>query len=130
MGSNYAHLLYEKNRYIKDNQVMVLSGIIGVLLAYFMLSSPSFPKEGLLNWNSLLTIYGVAFYFGFSFIAGWKLLHGFTARYFVVLPLIGWLIYIFLKFAFALIIGANFFYGIFRFLNNLYKIQKINQSLR
>lgn len=125
MNSHYYNLLNRKELLKKDNRDMLIAGIIAVLLAYFMITRPSFPSKDSFTWSYLLSLYGAAFYFGASFIAGWKLLHNFTASIFLFLPLIGWIIYFFLKIAMSLIIGAHL-YGVFRFLNNLYQIKKIN----
>lgn len=126
MNPNYYHLIQQKEAYKKDNRTMFLAGIIGVLLAYFMITHPSFPVK-LFTWNNLFSIYGFAFYTGASFIAGWKLLHNFTSKFFLFLPLLGWVIYFFLKIALSLFLGT-YFYGIFRFINNLVQLNKLNKK--
>ncbi|SDI03292.1 hypothetical protein [Myroides phaeus] len=128
MDSQYYNLLNKKEALKKDNRDMLIGGIIMVLLAYVMVTRPSFPSKELFTWNSLLSLYGAAFYVGASFVAGWKLLHNFTSKFFLFLPLIGWLIYLFLKIAMALFVGS-YLYGVFRYLNNLYQINRINKQI-
>ncbi|UVD79324.1 hypothetical protein NWE55_14500 [Myroides albus] len=127
MNEKYYNLLQKKERLKKDNRDMLIAGIIGVLLAYFMITSPSYPSKDSFTWNNLLSLYAMAFYIGFSFVAGWKLLHNFTAKFFLFLPIIGWVIYLFIKIALSLVIGS-YLYGIFRFFNNLYQTYLIDKQ--
>lgn len=107
---------------------MITGGIVAVLLVYFMVTRPTFPSKETFTWTSLLSFYGMGFYAGASIVAGWKLMQRFTARTFLFLPIIGWVIYLFLKIAFSLFVGT-YFYGVFRFFNNLFQIHKINNQL-
>ena len=129
MNRTYNHLLLKKETYIKDNKDMAIAGIIAVLIAYFIMTRPSFPSKEIFTWGNLLSVYGIAFYMGFSFLAGWKLLDGFTAKFFLFLPIIGWIFYFFIKIGLALFIGGTYFYSVYRFLNNLYQINRLNKDI-
>ena len=69
------------------------------------------------------------FYSGASIIAGWKQLSAFTSKYFIALPVIGWVIYFFTKLGIGTMIG--FFvlpirlYKNFKRLNQLKIIENI-----
>jgi len=128
MNVKHYYLTEKKELLLKDNRHILTGGIIAVLLAYLMVIQPSFPSKESFTWGYLLSMYGMAFYIGSSFVAGWKLLHNFTSKTFLFLPIIGWIIYLYLKIALSLIIGA-YFYGIYRFCNNLFKIWKVNKEL-
>lgn len=129
MNDWYNALYWQKQKYITDNREMLIGGLVALLGAYFILSSPSFPSRYTYTWTMLLSFYGIAFYMGFSLVAGWKLLDGFTSKFFLFLPIIGWVIYAFIKFALALMIGGSYFYSIFRVVNNFIRINKINKQL-
>lgn len=48
----------------------------------------------------------ILFYLSSGFIAGWKGLNNFTPSFFIVFSIIGWLIYLYIKFVASLIAGA------------------------
>lgn len=130
MSDFYKALYWEKQRYLKDNKDMLIGGVLAILGAYFLLSRPDFPSGKYpFTWSILLSVYGIAFYFGCSLVAGWKLMDRFTSRFFLFLPIIGWIIYIFIKFGLALMVGGGYFYSIYRVVNNLIRINKINKQL-
>lgn len=126
----YVVLTVEKRKYISDNRDIYIGAMIALVVAYLILSRPDAPKRYTYTWSDLLVTYGIAIYIGASFVAGWKLLHGLTSQYFIALPLVGWVIYFFLKVALALFIGGSCFYGPIRLGTNTYHIHRINKQLR
>lgn len=125
----YNSLYWEKQRCLKDNRDMLIGGLIALFVAYLILLNPNFPSRNAYTWSMLLLFYGIAFYLGFSLVAGWKLMDSFTARFFLFLPVIGWIIYAFIKFGLALMVGGAYFYSIYRVINNLIRIHRINKQL-
>lgn len=129
MNDYYRALYWEKQKCLKDNRDMLIGGLIALFGAYLILSNPSFPSRYAYTWSMLLSFYGIAFYMGFSLVAGWKLMDSFTAKFFLFLPVIGWVIYAFIKFGLALMVGGGYGYSIYRIVNNLLRINKINKQL-
>lgn len=129
MNDYYNALYWQKQKYITDNREMLIGGLVALLGAYFILSRPSFPSRYEYTWSMLLSFYGIAFYMGFSLVAGWKLMDSFTSKFFLFLPIIGWVIYMFIKFALALMVGGGYFYSVYRVINNLLRINKINKQM-
>lgn len=125
----YSYYSKERQQYIKDTRAILIGGIVGVGLMYMALSRPSFPQYGEYTWRMLLEVYGMFFYVGISFVAGWKLVDTMIPRVFLALPVLGWVFYFFLKIALALFIGGSCFYGLFRLGNNAYNIYKIRKKL-
>lgn len=125
----YAYLIAEKIKYQKDIKDLLLAGLVSLLIGYFILSRPSFPSRHEYTWSMLISFYLVSFYVGFSFVAGWKLMTGFTSRAFLFLPIIGWVIYFFIKVALSLMVGGAYFYSLFRLGQNLYKINRVNKQI-
>lgn len=129
MSNRYNALYWEKQKYLNDSRDMLIGGLLALLGAYLILSNPSFPSRYAYTWTILLSFYGIAFYLGFSFVAGWKLMDSFTSRFFLFLPVIGWIIYVFIKFSLALMVGGGYFYSIYRIINNLIRVHRINKQL-
>lgn len=118
----YTHYYIEKQRYIKDTKEIFYAGFIGIGFAYFLLTRETFPVKYEYTWKFLITFYLLAFYMGISFISGWRLLNRMTSNIFLALPIVGWLIFFFLKIAGALFIGGSCFYSLIRLGNNFYNI--------
>ncbi len=96
----------EKRRIYNEFFVMFLLGLIG---SFYMLYSNSIIKNPMLKASDIskgiLIFQG--FYFGAALVAGWKALNRITPSVFLLLPIIGWVIY------FAIKISLSFVLGIF-----------------
>jgi hypothetical protein len=115
----------QQKRYVEDTKQILYAGLIAVALMYFCLSRPSFPMRYSYTWTYLIAAYSLAFYVGISLLSGWRLLNRMTVNTFLYLPIVGWVIYFFLKIALALFIGGSCFYAVFRLANNLYQIVQL-----
>lgn len=115
----------EKSRIYTE---LLLTFGIGIAFAYFFIKIGSNDGTLFKNNNERILMWSISIYSGASIIAGWKTLSTFTSRYFLFLPVIGWLIYLVLKLWISGMIGPIMLpirsFKNFRRLNQLKKIQK------
>lgn len=82
---------------------LILTGIffaLGIVLACF--------TYGGSDYNLVLELFGILLigYIFASLPAGWRKLSGITSGFFLILPIIGWLIYFFIKAFLSFFVGA------------------------
>ncbi|MBO4232728.1 hypothetical protein FO675_00140 [Riemerella anatipestifer] len=107
----------EKREIIKDFVWMFMFALV---LAYVLTSS--MPSTG----NVYISLWFTAFYAGLSIYNGWKFLSNITPNMFLVLPLIGWLIYFCVKYVLASFVGMILTpFLIFKKVKRLLDISKI-----
>jgi len=58
-----------------------------------------------LDFGFLLILLFGSFYYGFSIVAGWQYLHKFSYRHFSIVPIIGWIFYVAIKFYLSVFVG-------------------------
>ncbi len=78
---------------------IVKNWIITIVIAFMLI-----PIINMLHLNHILLVL-IAFCGALAMVYGWKSLNSITPRVFLVLPLIGWLIYFYFKIMLSLIIG-------------------------
>ena len=79
----------------------------------------------MVNPNRFLLILG-ALYSALAIVYGWKSLNSITPRVFLVLPLIGWLIYFYFKIMLSLIIG--FFVAPIKLYQNIKRYKELKET--
>ena len=108
----------ERTRIIKELLITLVAGIIGVFVAQEWMAE-SFDSKAISIISSFSLFAGI--------VSGWKALSSMTPRAFLILPLIGWVIYFVLKLWLAAIIG-----GIalpIRTFKNIRRLKQINLTL-
>jgi membrane-bound acyltransferase YfiQ involved in biofilm formation len=58
-----------------------------------------------LDFGFLLILLFGSFYYGFSIVAGWQFLNKLSHRYFSIVPIIGWIFYVVIKFYLSVFVG-------------------------
>jgi hypothetical protein len=115
---NSARATSEKNSILIELGWMVGAVIVGII---FSIKVPGFKAMFLRQPLSAI----VFFYLLVSIVTGWRQLNKLTSSYFLFLPLIGWLIYFFVKFY------ASAFVGLFvtpvRIYKNVKRLKEINE---
>ncbi|SNR14464.1 conserved membrane protein of unknown function [Tenacibaculum jejuense] len=99
-----------ENRFVKKkiyNEFFVMF-VFGLVICTYLLYQNSIIGNAQLKASDipkgLLIFQG--FYIGAALVAGWKALNSITPRIFLVLPVIGWVIYFILKLFLSSIIGV------------------------
>jgi len=100
----------EKSKIIDE---LFLSFSVGLLFVAFSIFTIVKTSNGnaVYGVNAFLInaiVIFIMFYAGTSLVAGWKELNSFTSRSFLFLPIVGWLIYFFIKLSIAALIGSIF----------------------
>lgn len=93
----------EKGRITKEMIFTFIGGLIFTFLFIKLLSSPTRTGQTALQLNTIS--YLIIFYISAGIIAGWQTLNRITPRFFLILPLIGWLIYFAFKLFLAVYVG-------------------------
>ena len=119
----------EKAKIINE---LLLSLFVGLLFVAFTIFTIVKTSNGNAVYSvKTLLINAIAvfimFYAGASLVAGWKELNSFTSRIFLFLPIVGWVIYFFIKLSIAAMIGSIFLpirlFKHFKRLNQLKRIR-------
>jgi hypothetical protein len=113
----------EKSEIIIEFAWMIGAGILGLVFLYSLLPFPKLFKN---NWLKGILPSLWMFYVFACFVTGWKALSKFTSKYFLFLPLIGWVIYFFIKLYIALFVGV--FIAPFKIFKNIKKLRS-NQNI-
>lgn len=100
---NKSRIKGERSRIIKELLVTFIGGFVLTYLFSKLLSTP--VKEGGHTVTFDTVTYLMLFYICAGIIAGWQTLTRITPRMFLVLPIIGWLIYFALKLFLAFWVG-------------------------
>jgi hypothetical protein len=118
---NKSRIQGEKSRIIKE---ILLTIVFGVGIAYlfgqkFFFDGHSFSLKSTI-WYYIIYIYIFA-----GVVAGWKTLTAITPRMFLVLPIIGWVLY------FALKLFLSFWVGLImlpvRMIRNIYRLTRLQK---
>lgn len=107
----------------KTKIITELGWMIGIGAVSILFLSGSGPAKHIIKQQPLLYVF--YFYMFVAVVAGWNKLNKFTARYFLFLPLIGWVIYFIVKLYISAIVG--FFIAPFRIYKNISRLTVINQ---
>lgn len=118
ISCNRSKALTEKSAIMKEFFWMIGLPIIGVMLAMTDSQLGQAIRQN--------PIFGAGlFYDLIAVVVGWNMLNKLTAQYFLALPLIGWVIYFFVKFSISALIG--FFVAPFKIYKNIKRLKEINQ---
>lgn len=98
---NKSRISNERVRIIKE---LLFTVIFGVGLAY-LVGEKIYFKGQISSLRTTIEYYIIFSYIFAGIVSGWKTLTSITPRMFLVLPIIGWLIYFVVKFALSLVIG-------------------------
>lgn len=119
---NKSRISSERNRIIKE---LLFTFIFGVGVAYLN-GKYIFFKDASFSLETTIFYYIIFTYIFAGIVSGWKTLTAITPRMFLVLPIIGWLIYFALKLFLAFWVGLIMFpIRTIRNIVRLVKIQKI-----
>lgn len=107
------NILRAKSEKSKIMNELFLSSLVGLLFVAFSIFTIIKTSNGNVVYgvNALLinvVVIFIMFYAGASLVAGWKELNSFTSRFFLFLPIVGWVIYFFIKLSIAAMIGSIF----------------------
>jgi len=94
----------EKSKILNE---LILTFFAGLIFVAFSIVTPTNEDEihGT-KWFLIRTIATlILFYGGASIVSGWKALNSFTSQFFLFLPIVGWVIYFFVKVLSAASIG-------------------------
>lgn len=133
---NENRLEIEKFKIRKEFNQYITAGVLTLLFNIFVVYKLSLSslEDGLIDNIALSVGLGLGvlmlIYYVPSIVAGWKTLGSLTSRGFITLPIIGWLIYVWLKLMMASIIGPVMLpiriYKNIKRLKELKEISKIN----
>ncbi|MGX1753437.1 hypothetical protein [Sphingobacterium sp. NPDC055346] len=118
----------EKSKIVNELFLSLFVGLLFVAFSIFTIvktSSGNGDYGVKAHFINAIVIF-IMFYAGASLVAGWKELNSFTSRFFLFLPIVGWVIYFFIKLSIAAMIGSIFLpirlFKNFKRLNQLKKI--------
>lgn len=99
---------------------------LGSLIYFILVYLPSHHIEASPDDPSKFMMFLLLLLMGGSIVAGWKTLDGFTSRYFLFLPIFGWVIYFMLKLGVSGMIGPTMLpIRIYRNVRRLTQLNKI-----
>ncbi len=120
---NKSRIISERNRIIKE---LLVTLVFGIGIAYIF-GEIVFFKDTLFSLKTTALYYVIFTYIFAGIVPGWKTLTAITPRMFLVLPIIGWLIYFALKLFLAFWIGLIMLpIRTVRNIMRLVKLQKIS----
>ena len=95
----------EKSKIVNE---LVLTVFVGLVFVAFLIATPQNVAEfqGIKLFFIRTVVAFFLFYGGASLVAGWKELNSLTSRFFLFLPVVGWIIYFFIKLSIAAMIGS------------------------
>lgn len=109
------------------NEIMTgFAWMIGIAIAGLLLFNSPFVEK-IHRQNPLLggVLYNIVLFYSFiAIVVGWRTLDKLTSRYFLSLPLIGWLFYFSIKLYAAMIVGI--FVAPFRIVKNFRRLAVLN----
>jgi len=88
-----------------SSKTSILIGTSLSLLSLFFFNVYRQVRGVELDTGFLLMLLFGSFYYGFSIVAGWQFLHKFSYRYFSIVPIIGWIFYVVIKFYLSVFVG-------------------------
>ncbi len=106
-----------KQASVISNKTSILIGTsLSLLVLLFLGILRQVRGEELDFGSSLILLFG-SFYYGFSIVAGWQFLHKFSYRYFSIVPVIGWIFYVVIKFYLSVFVGIFYLpFWIYKFI--------------
>lgn len=119
---NRQRIQNEKSRIIKE---LIFTFIFGISLAYLFGQAIFFKGESF-SAKTVIIYYIIYIYIFAGVVSGWKTLTSITPRIFLILPIIGWLLYFIVKLFLSFWIGLVMLpIRVFRNIYRLKTLQKI-----
>lgn len=109
---------------IRETLTVLLLGALVMCISMSCISKEELAKIMFFSASPSSKFFAVACaYAAVGTVVGWRTLSNLTAGYFLVLPIIGWIIYIMFKLPFAIFIGS--FYTPIWFIKKIIQLKKL-----